>query len=223
MTAEANPGTGLFLVLEGGDGAGKTTQADLLTTWLEQTGREVVRTFEPGDSVVGRQIRGLLLDPVWGDIDPRAEALLYAADKAQHLFTVVRPALQRGAVVVCDRYLDSMLAYQGAGRVLSRTEVAEIARWATDGLRPELTVLLDVDPHDSVHTKLDKDRLEGAGVDFHDRVRQEFLDLAGQDPQRYLVLPARDDRHRIAEAIRSRVTALLESGPAEGCGRSTAQ
>lgn len=223
MTESPRPDRGLFVVLEGGDGAGKTTQAELLTGWLEEAGHEVVRTFEPGDSVVGRQIRGLLLDPVWGDIDPRAEALLYAADKAQHLFAVVRPALARGAVVVCDRYLDSMLAYQGAGRVLERSEVAEIARWATDGLRADLTVLLDVDPHASVHTKVDKDRLEGAGIDFHDRVRQEFLELAGQDPQRYLVLPARDDRHRIAAAIRERVTALLGPDGADDCGRSPAQ
>lgn len=209
MTATGPAGDGLFVVLEGGDGAGKTTQVELLTDWLQQSGREVVRTFEPGDSVLGRQIRGLLLDPGWGEVDPRAEALLYAADKAQHLFAVVRPALQRGAVVVCDRYLDSMLAYQGAGRVLSRDEVAAVARWATDGLRPDLTVLLDVDPHASVHTKAEKDRLEGAGVDFHDRVRQEFLDLAAQDPDRYLVLPARAERAEIAEAIRRRVAALL--------------
>lgn len=212
MTAGAEGGHGVFVVLEGGDGAGKTTQVELLVDWLRRAGHEVVRTFEPGDSLVGRQIRGLLLDPVWGEIDPRAEALLYAADKAQHLFTVVRPALRRGAVVVCDRYLDSMLAYQGAGRVLSRDEVAAVARWATEGLRPDLTVLLDVDPHASVHTKAEKDRLEGAGVEFHDRVRQEFLDLAAQDPDRYLVLPARAERSEIAAEIQRRVSTLLARG-----------
>lgn len=201
---------GLFIVLEGGDGAGKTTQAERLVTWLSQDhGREVVRTFEPGDSVVGKQIRGLLLDPVWGEIDPRAEALLYAADKAQHLFAVVRPALERGAVVISDRYVDSMLAYQGAGRVLDAAEVAEIARWATEDLRPDLTVLLDVDPVVAVHTKQVQDRVEGAGAAFHERARRGFLALAAQDPHRYLVLPARESRDRIAEQIRTRVETLL--------------
>ena len=203
-------GPGLFIVLEGGDGAGKTTQARLLVDWLtRERGREVVRTFEPGDSLVGKQIRGLLLDPVWGDIDPRAEALLYAADKAQHLFAVVRPALAKGAVVVSDRYVDSMLAYQGAGRVLAVDEVATIARWATEDLRPDLTVLLDVDPDVAVHTKQDQDRVEGAGVAFHQRAREGFLTLAEQDPDRYLVLPARDSVNRIAEQIRARVDQLL--------------
>lgn len=199
---------GLFIVFEGGDGAGKTTQTDLLVSALQAAGREVVRTHEPGDSLVGRQIRSILLSPETGHLDPRAEALLYAADKAQHLSEVVRPALARGAVVVCDRYIDSMLAYQGAGRVLDLAEVAALARWATEGLRPDLTVLLDVDPHQSVHTKAQQDRLEAAGVEFHDRVRQGFLDLAAADPDRYLVLPARDRRAVIAARIRERVAGL---------------
>lgn len=199
---------GLFIVFEGGDGAGKTTQTTLLVAALEAAGREVIRTHEPGDSVVGQQIRSIVLSPETGDLDPRAEALLYAADKAQHLFEVVRPALARGAVVVCDRYIDSMLAYQGAGRVLDLAEVAGIARWATEGLRPDLTVLLDVDPHQSVHTKAEQDRLESAGEEFHDRVRRGFLDLAAEDPGHYLVLPARDRRETIATRIRERVAAL---------------
>lgn len=203
--------SGLFIVLEGGDGAGKTTQAALLTSWLEAQGQEVVRTFEPGDSLVGQQIRGLLLDPVWGEIDPRAEALLYAADKAQHLFAVVRPALARGAVVVSDRYVDSMLAYQGAGRALEVAELESIARWATENLRPDLTVLLDVDPDSGVHVKTDQDRVEGAGVEFHVRARQGFLSLAAKDPGHYLVVPARDSRESIAARIRERVLELLQS------------
>ncbi|GAB3712655.1 dTMP kinase [Mariniluteicoccus flavus] len=212
--------TGLFVVFEGGDGAGKSTQVSRLAQWLAAEGREVVVTHEPGDSAVGRRIRELVLDPATGDIDPRAEALLYAADKAQHLFEVVRPALERGAVVVCDRYVDSMVAYQGAGRVLAELDVATVAGWATAHLLPDLTVVLDADPADAVARKADKDRLEGAGDEFHGRVREGFLRLAAADPDRYLVLPARDSREAIEQAVRARVRALLsgaghEAGVAE--------
>ncbi|HEX5384242.1 MAG TPA: dTMP kinase, partial [Propionibacteriaceae bacterium] len=158
---------GVFIVFEGGDGVGKTTQVDLLCGWLTNAGHEVVRTFEPGDTAVGAMIRRIVLDPATGEMSPRAEALLYAADKAQHLFSVVRPALQRGAVVVCDRYVDSMLAYQGAGRVLQLTDLERIARWATEDLRPDLTVVLDAELSDGVHAKSNKDRLELAGDGFH--------------------------------------------------------
>lgn len=208
---------GLFVVFEGGDGVGKSTQSRLLADWLTGRGAEVVTTFEPGDTAVGRAIRQLVLDPATGELSPRAEALLYAADKAHHVDTLVRPALDRGAVVVCDRYVDSMLAYQGAGRVLDQGEVAEVARWATTDLRPHLTVLLDMDPRVAVGALVDKDRLEGAGDAFHDRVRQHFLALADQDRDAYLVLPARDDRDAIAAAIRERVEALL-SEPGERLG-----
>src|SRR6187200_2892868 len=122
---------GVFIVFEGGDGVGKTTQVDLLCGWLTNAGHEVLRTFEPGDSAVGARIRQIVLDPATGEMSPRAEALLYAADKAQHIFSVVGPALRRGAVVVCDRYVDSMLAYQGGGRVLQLEDVQRSARWAT--------------------------------------------------------------------------------------------
>ncbi|QGF23907.1 dTMP kinase [Raineyella fluvialis] len=187
-------GRGLFIVFEGGDGVGKTTQGALLARHLTDLGHEVVMTREPGDTAAGAVIRRLLLDPATGDLDPRAEALLYAADKAQHLAEVVRPALARGAMVVCDRYLDSMLAYQGAGRVLDMGEVTAIAHWATAGLRADLTVLLDLDPGEAVGRIADKDRLEGAGDDFHRRVREQFLGLAEADPDRYLVLAARRNR-----------------------------
>jgi dTMP kinase len=200
---------GRFLVFEGGDGVGKTTQVDQLCASLLAAGHVVVRTFEPGDSAVGAQIRRLVLDPSTGDLAPRAEALLYAADKAQHLHAVVRPALCRGAVVVCDRYVDSMLAYQGAGRVLEPAEVEQVARWATEDLRPDLTVLLDVDPRQAVHAKQDKDRLEAAGETFHDLARQHFLALAAREPQAYLVLDARGTREEIAAKIWSRVAPLL--------------
>lgn len=208
---------GIFVVFEGGDGAGKTTQTELLVSWLEQAGHQVVRTYEPGDTLVGKEIREIVLDPETGDVDPRAEALLYAADKAQHVFEVVRPALERGAVVVCDRYLDSMLAYQGAGRVLSRDELAVIAGWATGGLRADLTVLLDAEPRETVAAIEVKDRLEGAGEEFHARVRQGFLELAAQDPDHYLVLPARAERSEIAHTVRRRVASLLgRRGPLSG-------
>ena len=204
---------GLFVVFEGGDGVGKTTQVDLLCRWLEGQGRKVVRTFEPGDTPVGAQIRRLVLDPATGELDPRAEALLYAADKAHHLAAVVRPALARGAVVVCDRYVDSMLAYQGAGRVLDAAEVEHIARWATADLRPDLTVVLDMHTDDAVHAKTGKDRLESAGDSFHERARAFFLELADRDPAHYLVLDARRDRSVILGAVVDRVVARLGVDP----------
>ena len=200
---------GVFIVFEGGDGVGKTTQVELLCEWLADAGHEVVMTFEPGDSPVGAMIRHIVLDPATGEMSPRAEALLYAADKAQHIFSVVGPALRRGAVVVCDRYVDSMLAYQGAGRVLELAEVELIARWATEDLRPDVTVLLDVEPGHAVGAKADKDRLEDAGDVFHQRVREYFLGLAARDPEHYLVLDARGTREGIAAAIAERVSHVL--------------
>jgi len=202
---------GVFIVFEGGDGVGKTTQVDLLGGWLADAGHEVVKTFEPGDSTVGAMIRQIVLDPATGEMSPRAEALLYAADKAQHVFSVVRPALQRGAVVVCDRYVDSMLAYQGGGRVLQLEDVERIARWATEDLRPDLTVVLDAELSDGVHAKSNKDRLESAGDVFHERTRLFFLDLARREPERYLVLNARAAREEIAGQVAARVAPLLRA------------
>jgi len=201
--------TGLFVVFEGGDAVGKSTQVRALVEWLVADGRPVVQTFEPGDTAVGRTIRRAVLDPATGDLSPRTEALLYAADKAQHVAEVVRPALARGDVVVCDRYVDSMLAYQGAGRVLSVDEVTTVARWATEDLRPHLTVVLDLDPSDAVGPKVDKDRLESAGDDLHRRARAHFLALAEADPDHYLVLPARLPIADIAQRVRERVRPLL--------------
>ncbi|MDR1768558.1 MAG: dTMP kinase [Propionibacteriaceae bacterium] len=199
--------TGLFVVFEGGDGVGKSTQAALLADALAADGREVVRTFEPGDTPAGARIRQLLLDPSSAPLSPWAEALLYAADKANHIRDVVAPALARGAAVVCDRYIDSMLAYQGAGRVLDMAQVEQVARWATGGLLPDLTVLLDLDPALAVAEIGDKDRLEAESADFHQRVREHFLALAARDPGRYLVLPARLPRDELAAAVAERVSA----------------
>lgn len=200
---------GLFIVLEGGDGAGKTTQLARLAAWLRDSGREVVVTYEPGDTALGATLRKLLLDPATGEVSPRAEAMLYAADKAQHVCEVVRPALESGKVVVCDRYVDSMIAYQGAGRVLDAQEIRGLANWATGGLVPDLTILLDVGVVQALGEKTDLDRLEAAGTDFHERVRTHFLDLAAQEPGRYLVIPGRESRDTIESAIRERVSTLL--------------
>ena len=201
---------GVFVVFEGGDGVGKTTQVDRLCAWLANAGHDVLKTFEPGDTTVGAMIRRIVLDPATGEMSPRAEALLYAADKAQHIFTVVKPALQRGAVVVCDRYVDSMLAYQGAGRALEPAEIEQIARWATEDLRPDLTVVLDAELSDGIHAKADKDRLESAGDVFHEQTRQSFLELARRYPDRYLVLDARASREDIAAQVAERMRQLLE-------------
>lgn len=201
--------SGLFIVFEGGDGVGKSTQVTRLVAWLTQQGHRVRTTRQPGDTAIGLQLRQIVLDPASGDVDPRAEALLLAADKAQHLHEVVRPALAEGKVVVCDRYVDSMVAYQGAGRELDAREVADLARWATAGLVPHLTILLDVAPERAVHRKQDRDRVEDAGTAFHERVRQGFLACAEAAPGRYLVLPGLTGIDSLAAAIRSRVAGLL--------------
>jgi dTMP kinase len=207
---------GLFVTLEGGDGSGKTTQAEALGRWLEQQGRTVVRTREPGGTEVGVEVREIVLHHR-GDITPRAEALLYAADRAHHVATVVRPALARGDVVIQDRYIDSSVAYQGAGRVLDPVEVKSLSVWATEGLAPDLTVLLDLDPAvargrlDEARTRYD--RLEAEAAEFHARVRHAYLDLAAAEPARFVVVDATRPVDEIAAAIRERIAALLR-GPA---------
>lgn len=210
---------GAFVVFEGGDGVGKSTQARLLADWLAGQGREVVRTFEPGDGPVNAQIRRILLSRETENLAPRAEALLFAADKAQHVHSIVRPALERGAVVVCDRYVDSTLAYQGAGRVLDMAVVERINWWGTDDLRPDLTILLDLEPETGLAGIDTHDRMESAGAAFHARVRDGFLELAERDPSRYLVLPARDSIPALSERIRERVAALLKRERHDEVGR----
>lgn len=204
--------SGLFVTFEGGDGAGKTTQARLLQEWLTAHGRTVVRTREPGGTEVGVLVRDIVLHHR-GEIAPRAEALLYAADRAHHVETVVRPALERGDVVVQDRYLDSSIAYQGAGRVLGATEVRDLSLWAVKGLLPDVTVLLDLEPS-AARARLDADdkpfdRLESEKAAFHERVRDGFLDLAAAEPERFLVLDARLPPQELAAAVRERVSLAL--------------
>ncbi|WP_309069752.1 dTMP kinase [Microbacterium sp.] len=203
---------GLWITFEGGDGSGKTTQARLLQEWLEATGRTVVRTREPGGTEVGVLIRDIVLHHR-GDIAARAEALLYAADRAHHVETLVTPALARGEVVIQDRYLDSSVAYQGAGRVLDATEVRDLSLWATGGALPDVTVLLDLDPA-AARVRLDAadkpfDRLEAEKADFHARVRTAFLALAEAEPERFLVLDASRSIEQLAAAVRARVEPLL--------------
>ncbi|MGF2950310.1 dTMP kinase [Microbacterium alcoholitolerans] len=203
---------GLWITFEGGDGSGKSTQAALLAEWISDRGRTVLRTREPGGSDVGVLIRDIVLHHR-GDIAPRAEALLYAADRAHHVATVVRPALERGEVVIQDRYLDSSVAYQGAGRVLDADEVRDLSLWATGGALPHLTVLLDIDPVTARH-RLDADdkpfdRLEAEKEEFHARVREAFLALAMAEPQRFLVVDASTDPEDIAVLIRARVSLLV--------------
>jgi dTMP kinase len=203
---------GLFITLEGGDGSGKTTQAERLGVWLAGEGRTILRTREPGGTEVGVEVREIVLHHR-GDIAPRAEALLYAADRAHHVATVVRPALERGDVVIQDRYIDSSVAYQGAGRVLDPEAVRRLSEWATEGLRPDLTILLDLDA-DAARGRLDEartryDRLEAEASEFHDRVRSAYLGLAASEPERFLVVDAALPVEEIAAAIRARVAPLL--------------
>ncbi|MEB4614552.1 dTMP kinase [Leucobacter sp. M11] len=204
--------SGLFVTLEGGDGVGKTTQAQLLTAWVEGLGRTVVRTREPGGTALGLTLRELLLHTE-GPVDPRAEALLYAADRAQHVAEVVRPALARGDLVLQDRYIDSSLAYQGAGRTLGDGDVRGLSEWATGALWPDLTILLDLDPATAAVRRAsgrgEADRLEAEKLDFHERVRDEFLALAAAEPERFLVLDAAGSVDEIQAAIRDRLTPLL--------------
>jgi dTMP kinase len=200
---------GVFVCLEGGEGGGKSTQARLLASRLAQLGYHPVLTFEPGDTAVGKEIRRIVLDPATGELSDRTEMLLYAADKAEHVDTIVLPALERGEVVITDRYVDSTLAYQGAGRTLVVDEVERVARWATRDLRPHLTVVLDLEPEHGLGRFAERDRIEGEGPEFHDRVRAAFLAMATGDPDHYVVLDARRPVDEIAAEVWGRVEPLL--------------
>ena len=210
--------TGFFLAFEGGEGAGKSTQAQLLASRLRARGYEVVTTREPGATAMGRRLRALLLDPETGELSPRAEALLYAADRAEHVESVIRPALARGAIVVSDRYVDSSLAYQGAGRALSTGDVERLSQFATSGLKPDLTVLLDVRVSEGLARTSTRDaspdRLESEGADFHERVRSAFRGLADADPGRYLVIDAANSAELIHSMVLKRIEDVLPPPPA---------
>ena len=207
---------GVFVCFEGGEGSGKSTQSRLLRDALTARGHTVRLTFEPGDTLVGRELRRIVLSPETGALADKAEALLYAADKAEHVETLVLPALARGEVVVTDRYVDSTLAYQGAGRSLDVAEVEQIARWATGDLRPHLTVVLDLEPAAGLGRFEGRDRIEGESLEFHERVREAFVAMAQADPAHYLVLDARAPVQEIHADILERLAPLL--GQAVGGG-----
>lgn len=210
VPAEQPGGTrGLFVAFEGGEGAGKSTQSRLLAEHLAGRGRTVVRTREPGGTPAAEAVRAILLDPANDGLDPRAEALLFAAARGDHVARVVRPALERGADVVTDRYLDSSVAYQGVGRGLGIDDVEGLSLWATHALRPDLTVLLDVDPVVGLARLTDPDRLEREPLEWHRAVRDGFRQLADRDPGRYLVLDATRPVPDLASDIVARVDAML--------------
>ncbi|MCW2633825.1 MAG: tmk [Blastococcus sp.] len=209
-------GGGVFIAFEGGEGAGKSTQVRRLQEWLTNEGLVSRATFEPGATPSGAGIRAIVLDRAHTGIAARSEALLYAADRAQHVNDVLRPALDAGEVVISDRFIDSSLAYQGAGRTIPLDDVRMLSRWATEGLRPDLTIVLDLPPEVGLARARGRavaDRLESESLDFHQRVRHTFLELAEADPDRYLVLDARLDPDEIAAAVRVRVTELLSGLP----------
>jgi dTMP kinase len=206
--------TGVFVAFEGGEGVGKSTQISRAAQWLRELGYEVVETREPGGTPLGQALRRLLLDPD-GHITPQAEALLYAADRAQHVDTVIRPALAGGRIVLSDRYVDSTLAYQGAGRGLDGT--GEVVTWATGGLLPDLTVLLDLDPQVGLRragARAALDRLESDSLAFHEAVRAGFRALAAAAPERYVVIDAGPGVDEVAGQVRKAVEALLGPSPA---------
>jgi dTMP kinase len=200
----------MFITFEGIDGVGKSTQLDLLETWLVAQGKEVIRTLEPGGTELGQEIRHLLLHRK-GDVAPRAEALLYAADRAHHVATKIRPALALGKAVLSDRYFDSSVAYQGAARELDVTQVRDISLWAVDNLLPDLTILLDLTAEQAMQrrnkTGVEPDRLEQEKVDFFERAREQYLELA-KEP-RFLVIDANLSVDAIQQQIRARVQELL--------------
>ncbi len=203
---------GVFISFEGIDGVGKSTQLDLLVQFLNEQGRKVCRTLEPGGTDLGREIRELLLHRK-GEVAPRAEALLFAADRAHHVATVVRPALERGEIVITDRYLDSSVAYQGSGRELGFDQVGDRSLFAVDGLLPGLTVLLDLEADKAAarrnKTGAEPDRLEKAKTEFFELARQAYLKMAADEPSRWLVLDAEQSVESMQAEIRQRVERLL--------------
>ncbi|HUK68941.1 MAG TPA: dTMP kinase [Streptosporangiaceae bacterium] len=208
--AEPKRPRGLLLALEGGEGAGKTTQARLLGIWLRDQGYEVVATQEPGATKVGMRLRALLLDKSHTGLSARAETLMYAADRAEHVASVIQPALDRGAIVITDRYVDSSLAYQGAGRQLPVEDVARLNRWATGGMMPDLTILLDLPPSAGLSRRAPSaDRLESEPIAFHERVRRGFRALAAAQPDRYLVADATLPPEQISRQLQERIREIL--------------
>ena len=205
---------GMFITFEGGDGSGKSTQIQSVRDWFESRGREVIVTREPGGTELGTEIRRLVQNGP-EDVDARTEALLYAADRAYHVATVIRPALERGAVVLGDRYIDSSLAYQGAARSLGVDEIASLSAWATRGLYPSLTFLLDLPPEVGARRRTDApDRMERESMDFHERVRHQYLRLADAEPERIVVIDAVGTIEEVFSEIRGVLVERFDGGVA---------
>ena len=203
---------GMFITFEGGDGSGKSTQIQSVRDWFESRGREVIVTREPGGTELGTEIRRLVQNGP-EDVDARTEALLYAADRAYHVATVIRPALERGAVVLGDRYIDSSLAYQGAARSLGVDEIASLSAWATQDLYPSLTFLLDLPPEVGARRRTDApDRMERESMDFHERVRHEYLRLADAEPERIVVIDAVGTVDEVFSEIRGVLVERFDGG-----------
>ncbi len=203
--------TGLFIVFEGGDGGGKSTQVARLVESLRAANHVVVATREPGGTRIAEKIRHVILDPENIELCDRAEALLYAASRAEHVHHVVKPALDRGEIVVSDRYMDSSIIYQGLGRGLGAEDVRNVNLWATEGLRPDLTIVLDVPADFGLERVGTPDRLELAPLEMHQRIREYYVEMAASDPDHYFLINARQEIDIIAQAVLVRVTELMRS------------
>lgn len=204
----------MFIVLEGPDGSGKSTQTRLLAEHLSSRGRAVVQTREPGGTPAAEAIRALVLNPELAGLDDRTEALLFAAARAEHAAQVIRPALQRGDTVVCDRYIDSSIAYQGVGRALGIDRIRELSMWATGDLVPDLTLVLDLDAAQGMSRVGVRDRLELEPQAYHDSVRRAFVELAIHDPERYRVISGVGTIQEVATRIRLAVDEFIAGSPA---------
>lgn len=203
--------TGLFITFEGGDGSGKSTQVARLAEALRAQGHTVVASREPGGTPIAEQIRSVLLDPANHEMGDRTEALLFAAQRAEHVHHLIRPALERGDIVISDRYMDSSIVYQGMGRGLGAQDVMGLNMWATDNLKPHLTIVLDVESGFGLDRVGDKDRIEQAAPELHEKVRQGYLQLAAADPERYFVIDAMQEVDAVAAEVLARVETLLET------------
>lgn len=201
--------SGIFIAFEGGEGSGKSTQTQILKAWFEAKGQKVVLTRQPGGTELGKQLRHILLDVTSKEVAPITEALLFAADRAEHMHRVIHPALTKGEVVICDRYVDSFIAYEKGGRQLDAEQIDRLSHWATDSLAPDLTVLLDIPPKSGLARSGNLDRMEMQPVEFHERVRVSFLELAAGDPKRYLVIDAQQSPEEISAVIKERCVLLL--------------
>ena len=201
MTKSVSNHPGFFVVFEGGDGAGKSTQVKQLTEKLTKLNETVVLTCEPGGTELGKKIREILLDQNEFEVSPRMEALLFAADRSINMSQIIKPALEKGNVVIADRHIDSSIAYQGVGRGLGAQTIEEISRWAVQGIVPDLTVLLDVDANTGQSRLQTKDRLDRESNDFHTKVNQAFRDLAKANPDRYIVIDAAKPVEEISDLV----------------------